>query len=338
MKAIFDNLPEEKKKKISKATQPEWESPMLATLTDERFSDEDWIYERKFDGERCLAFGNGKEISLKSRNKTDLNKTYPEIVDALLEQDVGSFIADGEIVAFEGNLTSFSRLQNRIQIKNAREARESGVAVYYYLFDLLYLGSRDITGLDLRSRKKLLKKAFRFEKPLRFTQHRNREGEDYYETACKKGWEGIIAKNANSRYEHSRSKNWLKFKCGNQQEFVIGGYTDPKGSRTGFGALLIGYYRGRKLFYAGKVGTGFDDETLDRIADRLDSIERKTSPFEDPQNEISHKGVHWVSPKLVCQIGFTEWTGDNKLRHPRFLGIRRDKEPGDVVKETPEKA
>lgn len=177
---------------------------------------------------------------------------------------------------------------------------------------------------------------FSYERPLRFTAHRNREGESYYQNACRKGWEGVIAKRANSQYAHSRSKDWLKFKCSNQQEFVIGGYTDPKGERIGFGALLIGYYEDKELSFAGKVGTGFDDQTLRSMSKKLSSLERKSSPFAS--EDISNKGIHWVSPKLVAQVGFTEWTDDGKLRHPRFIGLRRDKNPREVVREKDEGA
>lgn len=331
MGGILEELGEEEQNKLKKRSQPTWIAPMLATLTDRRFSDKEWIYERKLDGERCLAFRKGRNIILLSRNRKKLNDTYPKLVDSFLKQDTREFIADGEIVAFEGKRTSFSRLQHRLQIKVPEEARKSKIAVYYYLFDLLYLDGYETTKLELRNRKKLLKMAFSYEKPLRFTVHRNKEGESYYHNACKKGWEGIIAKRADSQYVHSRSKYWLKFKCSNQQEFVIGGYTDPKGERVGFGALLIGYYEDKELSFAGKVGTGFDDETLRDMTRKLSSFERKSSPFVS--KDIVDKGVHWVSPRLVAQVAFTEWTDDGKLRHPRFIGLRRDKNPKEVVRE-----
>jgi bifunctional non-homologous end joining protein LigD len=301
---------------------------MLAKLTHDYFSDDNWIFERKLDGERCLGFANGGKIQLKSRNKKELNAAYPEIVEALEKQEAGDFIVDGEIVAFEGNRTSFSRLQYRMHADSGNE----NIAVYYYLFDLLHFAGYDITGLDLRSRKKILRGAFQYNKRLRFTAHRNKEGKKFHKEACRKKWEGLIAKKADSGYVHSRSGNWLKFKCINRQEFVIGGYTDPEGERIGFGALLIGYYDGDNLIYAGKVGTGYDDNMLQKMSKRLSGLERMTSPFKDFGN--GKKGIHWVKPSLVGEVGFTEWTSDGRLRHPRFLGLRRDKSPKKVVKET----
>jgi DNA ligase D-like protein (predicted ligase) len=308
-------------------------APMLATLTEKRFSNENWIFERKLDGERCVAYKAGDSVNLKSRNQEVINAQYPELVDALKQQDEQSFIVDGEIVAFEGNVTSFSKLQNRMHIEDPDEIHQSGVDVYYYLFDILYFDQYDVTEINQRDRKSLLKQVVSYEDPLRYMNHRNSDGEQYYHEACQKGWEGIIAKNATSPYVHSRSKKWLKFKCINQQEFVIGGFTDPHGERIGFGALLLGYYQQDELLYAGKVGTGFDDETLQRLKDKLDSLERKNPPFAE--DDLPTKEVHWVTPDLVAEIGFEEWTQDHKLRQPRFLGLRRDKEAGEVVREEP---
>ncbi len=334
MKDPFAPLSDAARRKLRKRRHPGWIAPMLATLTDEPFSDEGWIYERKLDGVRCLAFRDGDRIRLLSRNEKSQNATYPELVDAIAAQEPRDFVADGEIVAFEGRVTSFSRLQGRMKIADPAKARRSGVAVYYYLFDLVHLDGRDTTRLPLRDRKSLLERAIRFEDPLRFSTHRNAEGEAYLEEACRRGWEGLIAKRADSTYVQGRSRDWLKLKCVARQEFVVGGWTDPKGGRLGLGALLVGTYEDGELRYAGKVGTGYDFETLRDLRDRLSSIERKTSPFADPEG-ISKKGVHWSSPRLVVEVGFTEWTADGKLRHPRFLGLRRDKDPKEVVREGP---
>ncbi|HVP89922.1 MAG TPA: non-homologous end-joining DNA ligase [Terriglobales bacterium] len=306
---------------------------MLATLTSRRFSDKEWVFERKLDGERCLAFRHGARLRLLSRNEKPLNGSYPELVAALSHQKAGDFVVDGEIVAFQGDLTSFGLLQQRMQIADPDKARASGVAVFYYLFDLLYLDGHETTRLGLRERKTLLKQAIRFRDPLRFSLHRDTRGEAYYKEACQKGWEGLIAKRAESRYVSGRSADWLKFKCVNQQEFVIGGYTDPQGKRVGFGALLLGYYKGGQLKYAGKVGTGYDGETLRRLHQQLARLERGTSPFAD--KDVPQRNVHWVTPALVGEAAFAEWTRGDKLRHPRFLGLRRDKEPGEVVREKP---
>lgn len=330
----FAPLSDDMRRKLRKAKHPDWVQPMLATLTDEPFSDEDWIYERKLDGVRCLAFRDGDRVRLLSRNRKPQNATYPELVEAISAQKARDFVADGEIVAFEGSLTSFSRLQRRMKLADPDRVRRSGVAVFFYLFDLVHLEGRDTTRLPLRDRKALLGRALRFEDPLRSSAHRNAGGEAYLEEACRKGWEGLIAKRADSAYVHRRSQDWLKFKCVTRQEMVVGGWTDPRGGRVGLGALLVGTYEGGELRYAGKVGTGFDDQTLGALRDRLSSLERKSCPFADPDG-IPEKGVHWASPRLVAEVGFTEWTADGKLRHPRFLGLRRDKDPKDVVRERP---
>ncbi len=243
-------------RKLDRTTMPTWVAPMLATLTDDRFSSPDWLYERKLDGERCLVFRDADGVRLLSRNKKALNATYPELVKPLENACDRPFIADGEIVAFEGNVTSFSRLQQRIGITDPEKARATGVAVILYLFDLLYLDHWKLDELPLRRRKAILRGELAFAAPLRFTPHRNEDGEAWFEQACRKGWEGLIAKRADSPYHHGRSRDWLKFRCVNQQELVIVGFTDPKGERHGFGALLLGYYEDHELRYAGKVGTG----------------------------------------------------------------------------------
>ena len=324
-------LPVEARAKLKPGPQPDWMSPMLATLTERRFSDPRWIYERKLDGERCLAFRSGSRTRLLSRNQLSANDYYPEVVEALSRQSADDFVVDGEVVAFEGNQTSFARLQRRMHVRDPERAR--GTAVFYYVFDVLYTNGYDVTALGLRHRKALLRRLLSFQDPLRFTVHRNAAGEAFWREACRKGWEGVIAKRADAPYEHRRSPNWLKFKCVNEQEFVIGGYTDPKGSRKGFGALLIGYYEGSDLRYAGKVGTGFDDQLLTGLSRQLAATEQDPSPFAD--EGLPRKGVHWVRPVLVCQVGFTEWTPGGQLRHPRFLGLRRDKSPREVVRERP---
>jgi bifunctional non-homologous end joining protein LigD len=306
---------------------------MLATLTDERFSDPEWIYERKLDGERCLAFRRGGSTELYSRNRKALTGRYPELADAIAGQPLGSFVADGEIVAFEHGQTSFARLQGRMQLRDPEQARRSGIAVFLYLFDLLHLERYQVTGLPLRDRKALLGEELSFEGPLRLMRHQNRNGEEYYREACSKGWEGVIAKCATSAYVHGRSRDWLKFKCTRQQEMVVVGFTEPRGSRAEFGALLVGYHDGDELRYAGKVGTGYSDETLRRLGPRLRALEQAESPIDVATPR--ERGIHWVRPELVAEIGFTEWTRDGRLRHPRYLGLRRDKEPREVVRETP---
>src|SRR6266498_3612986 len=299
MTSALDRLPPRARELLRPQEQPEWTAPMLAVLTNERFSDPGWIYERKLDGERCLAFRHGGRLRLLSRTRQPLNEAYPELVGPLEAQRSDDFIVDGEIVAFEGPRTSFERLQRRIQLRDPASALRSGVAVFYYLFDILHLEGNDTSALQLRDRKSLLRNALSYGDPLRFLPHRNTEGE--------------------APYQHARSEDWLKLKCVNEQEFVIGGWTDPTGTRVGLGALLIGYYDRGALRYAGKVGTGYSQAVLRDLRSRLDRLARSR--------------VHWVRPELVAQIGFTEVTRDGKLRHPRFLGLRDDKRPREVVLE-----
>ena len=288
MNRLLEKLESPLRKRLKRASMPKWTAPMLATLTDKRFSDPRWIFERKLDGERCLAFRDGRGARLMSRNRKRLDDVYPELVEALKVASKASFVADGEVVAFEGAVTSFARLQGRMQVSDAEQARKTGIAVYFYLFDLLHLDGYDLTRLPLQARKQLLRNALPFEDLLRFTAHRREHGEKYYAEACRKG----------------------------------------------FGALLVGFYRGKTLHYAGKVGTGYDDRTLESLRAELDKREQNDCPFAESKT-AREKGVHWVEPALVAQIGFTEWTRDDRLRHPRFLGLRRDKPARNVRKETP---
>jgi bifunctional non-homologous end joining protein LigD len=333
MTELLEGLDEKDRNRLEAASHPEWCDPMLARLTDRRFSDPDWLFERKFDGERALAFRRQDEVRLLSRNCKALSGSYPELADAVARQGCKDFVVDGEVVAFEGKRTSFARLQQRMQLDDPEEARASGVAVYYYLFDLLHLEGYDLQRLPLRRRKTLLRRALEFEDPIRFTPHRNRTGEARFREACTEGWEGLIAKRASSSYRGGRSSDWLKFKCSRGQELVVGGFSAPRGSRKGFGALLLGYYEDDELRYAGKVGTGFDDNTLVQLRRRLDRLARNSSPFRD---EIRDPSVTFVQPRLVAEVGFTEWTVDGRLRHPRFLGLRRDKRPEEVSRERTE--
>lgn len=333
MASRIDALPPAVQKKARKAAQPSWTPPMLAKLTHDYFSDEAWVYERKLDGERVLAFvdDNGR-ARLMTRNQKQVDDSYPEIQEALEAWAANGCIFDGEMVAFNRkNVSDFQKLQQRMHSSRRAASRKSGIRVYYYLFDCLYVDGHDITGCPLRSRKKILKATVAWKDPLRWTQHRNTNGLEYHSEACRKGWEGLIAKHAGSAYVHSRSSNWLKFKCLTRQEFVIGGFTEPQGERVGFGALLLGFYRKGRFVYAGKVGTGFEDETLRTLAEQLNRIQRRTSPYD--QGDPKTDRVHFVTPKIVCEIAFTEWTRNNRLRHPRFKGLRRDKRPHDVHKE-----
>ncbi|TDQ00912.1 non-homologous end-joining DNA ligase [Labedaea rhizosphaerae] len=310
---------------------PGWREPMLAVLTDDRFSDPDWLYERKLDGVRAIAGRDRKDLTLWSRNQKSMNASYPELVAALAEHGPKRFVVDGEIVAFHGPQTSFAALQPRIHLVDPERVKASQVKVYYYLFDVLHLDGEDVADRPLRERKQLLRDAFHFVDPLRYSQHRMADGEAYYREACAHGWEGLIAKRADAPYHRGRSADWLKFKCVRDQEFVVGGFTDPKGARSGFGALLVGYYEGTDLRYAGKVGTGYNESVLAELRSTMDKLEQDTSPFTDP---VKEPGAHWVRPELVVEVGFTEWTRDGRLRHPRFTGLRVDKSAAEVVRES----
>jgi DNA ligase D-like protein (predicted ligase) len=316
-------LPPAERERLQEAPPPQHAAVMKAVLTKERFSDPDWIFERKLDGIRCLAIRDGDRVRLLSRNDLPLNGRYPEIAEALQAESSRRFAIDGEVVAFENSQTSFSLLVQR---------QQHFVPVFFYVFDLLWQEGYDVRGLPLRARKRLLRAGLHFHGAVRLTPHRNAEGESFYAEACRKGWEGLIAKRADSRYSATRSRDWLKFKCEQGQELVIGGFTAPQGSRTEFGALLVGYYDDGRLRYAGKVGTGFNHDLLRDLGTQLRSLARTDPPFADAA-AISRRGVTWTEPKLVAQVGFTEWTSHGRVRHPRFLGLRDDKDAREVVRE-----
>jgi DNA ligase D-like protein (predicted ligase) len=302
-----------------------WLTPMLATPTDRPFSDEDWIFERKLDGIRTLSIRDGWRPQLWTRGRRRVDGSFPEVVEALTDLGGSRFVVDGELVAFDGGGTSLSRLHARLRDYG------SDVDVCYFVFDLISLDGADLTHLPLRQRKRLLHNAFQYQDPLRYNEHLDRVGEALFRHACTQGWEGLVAKRADSKYQAGPSTDWLKVKCVRDQEFVVGGFTDPQGARIGFGALLIGYHEGARLRYAGKVGTGYDNATLRAMRAQLDGMARPASPFAD---EVTEPTAHWVRPELVIRVGFAEWTRDGRLRHPRFIGIRTDKPATDVVRET----
>ncbi len=306
--------------------------PMLAVLSDRRTFDHAMLFERKLDGVRVVATRrDGGRPRLLSRTGRSLDRTYPEVVDALAVQECPDFCVDGEITAVRGGRSDFGLLQQRMQLTRAEDVRASRVAVRYYLFDLVRLDGRSTAALPARTRKSLLRDAFAYRLPLRFTPHRvGRDGRDLLADACGRGWEGLIAKRADGPYLHRRSTDWLKLKCAAGQEMVVGGFTEPAGERVGFGALLVGHYEGGRLRYAGKVGTGYGTDTLRRLRARLDRLEQDHSPFAD---DVRERAVHWVRPELVVHIDFTEWTGAGRLRHPRYKGLRDDKRPTDVIRE-----
>ena len=295
---------------------------MKATLSGDVFDDPDWIVERKLDGVRCLAFRDGRSVTLESRNRLSLNERYAEIAATLDDQACKRFVVDGEVVGISGGRSSFEALQRR--------GHDRRVKIAFYVFDVLWLD-----GTDLRERKAALRDALRFGGgTLRWTPYRRaHEGERLLAEACRDGWEGLIAKRADSPYTGRRSRDWLKWKCSAEQELVIGGYTAPRGTREDFGALLVGYYDGDVLCYAGKVGTGFDGHELRTLGRRMAALERPDSPFG--AGDPPARGTTWVAPELVAQVAFSEWTRDGRLRHPRYLGLRDDKSAREVVRERP---
>ena len=290
------------------ASFPDWLEPMAATLTQERFTGPEWIFERKLDGIRLLAFKQGRDVRLLSRNRLPQNAAYPSVLQAIESLPVHDAVLDGEATGVWGKAGK----------------------VTYHVFDILWLDGRDVTPLPLEARLALLK-ALPLEPPL--SRVDAVDDPTPWERACREGWEGVIAKRRGSRYEHRRSPHWLKMKCEATQELVVGGFTDPQGARVGLGALLVGYYEGDDLVFAGRIGTGFDTKLLLELRARLEASEIAATPFTRAVG-LPRLRAHWVRPELVVQVGFIEWTVNGKLRHPRLLGVRTDKTAREVVRET----
>jgi bifunctional non-homologous end joining protein LigD len=306
---------------------------MLATLTDRRDFGDDWLLERKLDGERCIARKEGDAVRLESRTGKDLTGTYPEVRAAVAAQGARELLLDGEVVAYDGEQTSFSRLQQRLGTTSPSSQQVDAYPVVYCVFDVLEVDGEDLTDRPLVERRARLAKAIRPRPSLQLTDAWRGDSERRFSEACGLGWEGLIAKRADAPYASGRSRDWLKLKCAWEQELVVGGFTEPAGSRTDFGALLVGYYEDDRLRYAGRVGTGYSAATLRELGARLRELETAESPFVDARP--IPRGTHWARPELVAQIGFAEWTTDGRLRQPRFLALRDDKLPADVVRERP---
>jgi len=282
---------------------PEWLEPMAATLTQERFTGSEWIFERKFDGIRLLAFKNGDDVRLYSRNR--LPQNLPAVSQAIADLPVDDVVLDGEITWSRGK-------------------------VAYHVFDIMWLNGRDLTRLPLDDRRALLA-TLPLNQPL--ARVVSLADDTPWQRALAEGWEGVIAKRRDSLYEHRRSKNWLKMKCEASQELVVGGFTDPQGKRVGLGALLVGYFDHNDFVFAGKIGTGFDTKLLLELRAQLDALEIPKPPFTKAIG-LPRLRAHWVEPEIVVQVGFIEWTVHGKLRHPRLLGIRKDKAAREVVRES----
>jgi bifunctional non-homologous end joining protein LigD len=277
---------------------------MAATLTQERFTGPEWIFERKLDGIRMLAFKNGADVKLYSRNR--LPQHNPAVAEAIARLPVSELILDGEA------------------------AWDSASRIAYHVFDILWLHGNSVMSLPLEARRELLKD-LPLHAPLSHVPELT--DEKPWERACREGWEGVIAKRRTSAYEQRRSPHWLKMKCEATQEFVVGGFTDPQGSRVGLGALLVGYFEQDDFVFAGKIGTGFDTKLLLELRSRLDLLEIPKSPFTKAKG-LPRIRAHWARPEIVVQVAFIEWTTHGKLRHPRLLGVRYDKSPREVVRET----
>ena len=280
---------------------------MAATLTDKRFGDPAWTFERKLDGIRVLAYKNGKKVDLWSRNQLPLTANYPAVAKAIAKLPAQTAILDGEAAWAWGRLGKAD----------------------YHVFDVLFLDGEDLRTLPLEQRRKRLR-TLKLKHPLAMVPEL--DGDAPWEHACREGWEGVIAKRRDSPYESRRSPHWLKMKCEATQELVIGGFTDPQGARVGLGALLVGYFEDEDFVFAGKVGTGLDTKLLNELRARLDGLALAKPPFTRSTG-LPKLRVHWVKPEIVVQVAFTEWTPGGKLRHPRLLGLRPDKSAREVVRE-----
>lgn len=303
-----------------------------------------WVYERKFDGVRLLAFVRDGEVRLRTRKHVPVDDAFPELTEALRSSARSNLVVDGEVVALDGDATSFSRLQGRLGLgltprgrprpdpgRGPHPGQGSRVPVHFYIFDLLSIDGHDLRQLPLRARKQLLVGALDWEDPLRYSDHWTGKREELFQSACRSGWEGLIAKDPEALYRAGRSRRWRKLSCSRGQELVVGGFTEPASARSRFGALLLGYYDDRgALRYAGKVGKGFDDAMLETLDELLRGLEREDPPFIDPPAD---REAHWVEPHLVIQVSFTEWTDAGRLRQPRFDGLRIDLDPSEVVRE-----
>jgi bifunctional non-homologous end joining protein LigD len=307
-----------------KSKFPESVSPMLATLADEPFNSEDWLYELKWDGYRALAQIRNGKVRLYSRNDQDFNNDYPEVVKEL-ESLPGNIVLDGEVVAVdEDGVSRFQLLQNKKSDKDQK--------VLYYVFDILYFDKFDLRGMAFEKRLEILKQVVKPNGIVRLSET-YADGIELFKSAKHLGMEGIIAKRKECPYREGRSSDWLKIKAVNEQEFVIGGYTEPKGQRKRFGSILIGEYVDKEFVYRGHVGTGFNTENMKELQELMDEYEVDECPFKDSKLIPRGNVLKWIKPKVVVQVKFSEWTDEQILRHPVYLGIRKDKKAKEVVGE-----
>jgi bifunctional non-homologous end joining protein LigD len=311
-----------------KARKPEIIHPMLATLVDDPFTNPEWIFETKWDGFRCICFNRNGESRFVSRNQIDMTPQYPELVNVAKQIDAREVILDGEIVALDQDgMPRFQLLQPRVGRKSGLEALRGHGHIVYYVFDLLYLDGFDLTSCPLVERKEALQQILRPASFIKLSEHIVGDGERFFKQIEKFHLEGMIAKRAASPYVQKRSRDWLKVKTVQRSEVVIGGYTQPRGSRSHFGALVVGLYRGRDLHYIAHVGGGFNLRTLAEIYKLMQPLKTKESPFVDAPK--TNEPVQWIKPRLVAEVKFSEWTADRRLRHPVFVGLREDKKAED---------
>jgi bifunctional non-homologous end joining protein LigD len=318
-----------------KAAMPAIIHPMLATLVDEPFSHPDWVFETKWDGFRAICFVRNGKLRLVSRNQLDMTHQYPELVNLPKQVKAKEAILDGEIVALdEHGMPRFQLLQPRVGRKRQSdiEALIGKAKIVYYVFDLLYCDGYDLMSCALVERKAMLERILRAASFVKFSEHIVGEGERFFREIEKFHLEGMVAKKAHSQYVQRRSTDWLKVKTVLRSEVVIGGYTQPRGSRSYFGALVVGLYRDGKLHYVAHVGGGFNQRTLAQIYKLMQPLKVKQSPFVDPPK--TNEPVQWLRPKLVAEVKFSEWTAENHLRHPIFLGLREDKRPEECTFES----
>lgn len=303
----------------------------LATLVETAPEGDEWLHEQKFDGYRIIAHRENRRVTLLSRRWKDWTDSFPSVAAAVAALPVRRVILDGEVaVVMPDGRTSFQALQNAFGA--------SGANVVYFVFDLLAQDGEDLRARPLEERKARLAElvARAGGDVLRYSDHVIGGGRRFFELACRTGLEGIVSKRRNAPYLPGRGQSWVKTKCLLRQELVIGGFTEPEGSRGGFGALLVGYHEGGRLVYAGKVGTGYTHKMLSELRARLDPLIQRACPFSpEPPRAWTGPHRHWVKPVLVGEVAFSEWTADGRLRHPSFQGLRADKRPADVVRERP---
>jgi bifunctional non-homologous end joining protein LigD len=318
-----------------KAPMPEFLPPQLATLVDKPPPGDEWLHELKFDGYRMLCFLTRGQARFLSRNGKDWTEKFPNVAAALKTFPATTAILDGEIVIQDkGGRSSFQALQQSMKNRSS--------AFIFQIFDLIYLDGFNITRTPLLQRKAVLEELFNSGKlkgakgPLRYSDHVEGNGPEFFKQACKHGLEGIVSKLADSPYESTRNKNWLKTKCIKRQEFVIAGYTPSKKAFPGFGSLILGVYDKGKLIYAGRVGTGFSIKQRLEIQKKLDRISQDSMPFATKPKDPGLRDAHWAKTQLVAEVEFTEWTADGSIRHPSFQGLREDKKPTEIVREEPE--